>query len=49
VARLIYSLHQLGCETVKLTVVDSNAKAYRLYQRMGFRVDHVLARWFVKE
>lgn len=49
VARLIYFLHQLGCETVKLTVIDSNVKAYGLYQRMGFRVDHVLARWFVKE
>jgi ribosomal protein S18 acetylase RimI-like enzyme len=48
VAKLIRMLHQLGYETVKLSVIDINEKAYSLYQRMGFSVDRVLSRWYVK-
>lgn len=48
VVRLIEMLRQLGCETVKLSVIDANKKAYRLYERMGFTVYQVLSRWYSK-
>jgi len=42
-------LRQLGCETVKLSVIDANQKAHRLYERMGFVVYLVLSRWYEKK
>lgn len=49
VVRLIEMLRQLGSATVKLSVIDANEKAYRLYQRLGFAIDRVLSRWYVKK
>ncbi len=49
VVRLIEMLRQLGSTAVKLSVIDANEKAYVLYQRLGFAVDHVLSRWYVKK
>lgn len=49
VARLIEMLRKLGSDTIKLSVIDANEKAHRLYQRIGFRVDKVLSRWYVKD
>jgi len=49
VVRLIEMLRQLGSATVKLSVIDANEKAYRLYQRLGFAVEQVLSRWYVKK
>jgi len=49
VASLIEMLRQLGCETVKLSVIDANQKAHRLYERMGFVVYRVLSRWYEKK
>jgi len=48
VARLICQLHQLGSQSVKLTVIDANENAYSLYKSMAFTIDLVLSRWYVK-
>lgn len=45
----IAKLLNLGADHVKLKVIDSNDRAFQIYQHLGFKIETVTSEWFIKE
>lgn len=46
VQKLILELKSRGAEEVLLTVIDENKQAFRLYEKMNFKVEHKVSDWY---
>ncbi|EKD81554.1 MAG: GCN5-related N-acetyltransferase [uncultured bacterium] len=48
VAKLIYRLRHEAARDIKLSVISNNEKAYKLYCKMGFKIDRTLSDWYCR-
>lgn len=46
VEKLIYRLQTENIKNVRLNVIDTNLRAYRLYQKMNFKTARILSAWY---
>lgn len=49
VQKLIYRLKEAGAQNVFLNVIDANERAFKLYQKMNFKIERKLSDWYEKK